>query len=299
MSRRERLKEESRIYSYAWENYSSRKRKHESYNYIYCFFEGDDDPKYYNNRIENITKKEVSHFICNGKEEVLKSIEAFKLKGEEGLLAFFIDKDFDDFLDISYDYNNLYITPCYAIENFYIGIEVFKKVLKTEFKINEDNNLYDKYIEIYENRQKEFHEIILEANSSIVLYHYLKKKGKYEENMNYQDIKIDKTIVNISFDSVNKKNNLNLLKKIKEFIDSSSEAKEKYKEFELKLNQDPKCNFRGKYELQFLNKFLNLLQGKLDSSFKIDEKNIISNLSQYAITDDKLEEFLNLITKKE
>jgi len=294
MTRKDLLRQESQTFTYAWRNFLARKLKHESEsdNYIYCFFEGDDDPKYYNSRIENITKKEVSYFICNKKKEVLKTLKAFELKEEQGLLAFFIDKDFDDFLGVSYNYENLYTTPCYAIENFYIDINVFKKILKIELKINEENELYDKYIKLYKDRQKEFHEILLEINSSLILYHYLKNEKNYKGNITYSDIEIDKTVVNISLDEVHKKNNSSLLKQIRKFMDSNIQEEE-YKEFKLKLGQKPNCNFRGKFEIQFLNKFLNLLQNKLDTSFKTNEANIISSLSQYAETDENLEIFLN------
>jgi len=295
MNKKEIKRQESRNPRAIWKEYKSRIKKHENDNFIYCFFEGDDDPKYYNSRIESITKKEISYFICNGKIGVINTIKAFELKKEEHILAFFIDNDFDNLLKIYHKYDKLYVTPCYSIENFYIDVEVFKKILKIEFKINEENKNYEKYIEIYKNRQKEFHEIILEINSLIVLYHYLKMNKNYNENIVYQNIKLDH-IVKISLENIKKKDKkLNLFDDIKSMIKLDTKIKEKYEEFKSKLNKNPKYNFRGKFEIQFLNKMLILLATEIKTSFKTDEKNIVSNLSHYAQTDDSLEIFLSLI----
>jgi len=302
MSKKEEKREESRNSRVIWKTYKSRIKKHPNNNYIYCFFEGDDDPKYYNSKIENITKKEVSHFICNKKKEVLKTLKAFKLKEAEELLAFFIDKDFDDFLGVSYNYDNLYTTPCYAIENFYTDINVFKKVLKIELKINEENELYDKYIKAYKDRQQEFHEIFLEINTLATMHQFLKHKNMYKEDIKYETLdksKSNKKIIKVSLFEVRLLKEVKLFDHLKDFIDSNEEAKQKYIEFKAELRENSKCKFRGKFEIVFLNKFINSLIDEINinsnskAKFNINEANIISNLSQYAQTDENLEVFLN------
>ncbi len=302
-----KLRETGRDSKSIWKLYNSRKKNTDKEKSIYCFFEGDDDPKYYNFRIENIVKKEIQYFICNGKKGVLDTLKDFELKKDiVNNTIFFIDKDYDDFLNISYNYSNLYITSCYSIENYFTDIEVFKKILKIEFKINEDYEEYIQYINLYKEFQEEFHEYLLEINSFILLYQYLKKENNYKDNINYQNININRLLkIDFTNKQINFNNDIerfNLLTQKRE----NNEINTLFNKLKDELKENPQCNFRGKFEIIFLYKFITLLQENLNKdktnkinniSFNLNEKNIISNLSQYSLTDDNLKFFLNKYIK--
>lgn len=93
--------------------------KNNNPNAFFAFFEGKDAP-YYSMRIERISNKEVEPIKCKGKSNVKGIYKYLSKKNEYNRYStgFFIDKDYDD-NELEYINNNFYVTPCYAIENFY------------------------------------------------------------------------------------------------------------------------------------------------------------------------------------
>lgn len=97
-------------------------------NTVSCIFEGE-DAKYYGVRIDNflhgLERKNIS---CKGKEKLLRLKETVDshIDLSKARILFFADRDFD-FTHASI--SNLYITPCYSIENLYIKDIVLKKSL--------------------------------------------------------------------------------------------------------------------------------------------------------------------------
>ena len=129
--------------------------------HVFCFFEGEDG-KYYNRRIED--NLESSSFISipvGNKEQVLKLLNKLSKEYSKVKKMFFIDKDFDESQPNN---NDLYETPCYSIENLYIGKSSFERILKTVFNINSVDSRFNEYIKIYDCFFEEFHRIILDFN---------------------------------------------------------------------------------------------------------------------------------------
>ena len=152
---------------------------------VSMFFEGNDDYKYYWSRISPFTiNKTCEHYICKSKKnviEVQKMIqEHAKEKSDESLL-FFVDHDFDK--DKQYN-ENIYVTPVYAIENFYISDTAFSNVIRGEFAFSgemtdEDMEDYETALKILKKRRDEIVERILFANAWYSLQQNLSTDTQY------------------------------------------------------------------------------------------------------------------------
>ena len=127
MSRVESLLEETKSAPAVWMNFSRTFQKHikKQNFFIYCFYEGKDDSKYYNERINSFGLKNLYHFECKGKSNVLKLREIILEKNSKNQYKisslYFIDKDYDDIINESaYNYwkeaGDIYVTPCYSID---------------------------------------------------------------------------------------------------------------------------------------------------------------------------------------
>lgn len=117
--------------------------KDENKTKLFCFFEGKDAP-YYSPRI-NKYYDEYINLKCNNKNNVIKIYNKVKHKKEHFLLAFFVDRDFDDSLSNP----EIYETPTYSIENLYCTEESLIKILKNEYFINEDDKEFKNIINLY------------------------------------------------------------------------------------------------------------------------------------------------------
>ena len=104
--------------------------------YAFCFYEGD-DAKYYDFRIKSKFGDKIISYQVENKFGVLKLLDLItkdKLD-DNACTMFFVDRDYD--LNTNYENENLFVTPCYSVENFYVKKECLKKILQTEFKLNE------------------------------------------------------------------------------------------------------------------------------------------------------------------
>lgn len=260
-------------------------------------FEGK-DIQYYRNRIEQYLTENFGHIACNGKSKVLALREEIQKNPQykDKLCLYFVDCDFDD--NSICNYHDVYITPCYSIENLYTSNKVFEKVISDEFGINPNDNdqleLFNKILSDYTTRKQEFFQCIEEFN----FYVYLIKIS--QRNLSYNDIKLSK-IINVELDYVSKKYNC-----ISEVLNIEvpnnfdlSKAREYFS------NKEPEKYFRGKNNFQFLESFLNKLRDdatQKDIARKIFPKkanidfsinNLLSSISKYAETPQCLIDFLS------
>ena len=270
--------------------------------YLFCFFEGKDDVKYYGFRIkENLPDIEWEGISCGGKQEVTIVYNLFKKHEyrsyQQAKKAFFVDKDFDEPLPTDMR-QAIYETPCYSIENFYTTVECFRNILKYEFGINEfsekDKSLFQQCLNFFENIQSAFHEAMIEFNACVRLV----RKNKIKVNINNFDDKnkIDQ-LVKIEVNSAKKNYELTDLPESSKM--STEEISKVSKSF-----SNYRCEFRGKQELQFVIKFLTKLKDDLccsqpkyfnntkKISFQIPTSNCLSALSQYAYTPKCLRDYL-------
>lgn len=192
---------------------------------IFCFFEGE-DRKYYYVRIKKyskISEDNIISYSCNGKEQVLKLYDMLKKEYRDVEKMFFIDKDFDEIKA----QKELYITPCYSIENHYVTNEAFSNILRCEFGMNDIDSDFKKCLHDFKNRKKTFNEEIKKLNAWLY-YQKLKMHELGIVNISYQNFKI-KRIFDIKIDKLDVKNSItsDLLKKqYKEAYDITDEELE-------------------------------------------------------------------------
>lgn len=268
-------------------------------------FEGEDE-KYYSVRLTNLTSLDWVGINCGGKSKVIglrekiRKNEAYKDKE----VFFFVDSDFDSNEEII-DFEDIYITPCYSVENLYTSEEVFKRILKSEFNLgefDEDPTCYQRVIKVFNDRKLEFLNSINDFN---LLIHFLRNKeasGELHTNLNLNNIEIE-SLVSITLSKVEKKYDINDFHKIFPELpgDLKIELSMSWSYFEDKCKEK---SFRGKQNLEFLRNFLTILKqdrGKKTDREIFNEKgkvklqltraNTISELSQYAETPHCLKDF--------
>jgi len=274
---------------------------------LFCFFEGKDDNKYYYSRIKNLFQGKIHNIVCGNKESVLELFERIKKREayDTAKKAFFIDRDFDPSIAEKYD-GAIYETPTYSIENFYTSIEAFSEILKHEFMLLEIDNDFDKCLNLFRERQKEFHNSVLLLNAWISCQRDLKHEKGIKSHLNLPD-DVPKGFVSISLQQVKSNYDLENIKRKFAQAEQIEEAvlNEKINDFQT-LN--PQQHFRGKYELQFLRKILRSLIEDANvkskqvylsqkTHFNFDEKQLISQLQQYADTPEDLIIYMKKITQ--
>lgn len=265
---------------------------------LYCFFEGKDDPKYYISRIEKFTCKEIIDFPCGSRDNVYKlhgMIDSKKSTHKNTL--YFTDRDFN--MNIIKD-EDIYSTPGYAIENFYVLDSVFEKIIKYELGISkfshekEDKEDFHRLMEYYKTEKEKFVESTKYLNAwyALQLNRSIHIKGKDRPKLNkLKEIKES----DYPYDSIDR------LKELTDDYVSLTEEDINKKVDELIKN--PEYNFRGKYYIYFLCKVFNyvfsesnkpsgFLNKKRKVSVGVASKSIISTFCQYASTPECLEKYL-------
>lgn len=269
-----------------------------------CFFEGEDE-KYFTVRIKGIFQDiSWAGISCGGKSNVLILRDRIKNNTiyKDEICMFFVDADFDDNTEIS-NYQDVYITPCYSIENLYLSQDTFIRILSSEFGINEANDCFNKVLSSYEQIKTRYLKAIAPFNFLIRELRLMEKQEMLSGRLNINNIKINK-LIDI---------NINDITKIYDEKKPKTIFPELSTDIEIDINNSKEYFqnlshilwFRGKQHIDFLRVFLDLLkrdrcnkenriifneQGKV--KLNLSKENCISELSQYADTPKCLIEFL-------
>ncbi len=271
------------------------------------FFEGEDE-KYYSVRINNIRPDiKWSGINSGGKSKVVELRR--KVRNHSTYFnypcMFFMDSDFDENNEIK-EHEDVYITPCYSIENLFVSPDTLCRILSAEFGItdsHEDQNCYEKAMSIFEQTKNAFIEAIRPFNYLIRELRLLEKKGEVGGRLNINNLNFD-DLVKLELGSVAK-------------IYDESQPKSIFPELPENISVDftnsagyfvntPEVLwFRGKQNLEFFRIFLTRLKEdrcrknkrlifKNKSSVKLHltKGNCISELSQYADTPPCLKSYL-------
>lgn len=256
---------------------------------VFCFHEGEMDDKYYSLRIEADLKDfEVYYKFCHGKDNVknIHSIISKNIDYKETKAIYLVDSDFDDTLNIS----DIYETPCYSIENFYVGEKTLTEIIKREFYIFEDDINYNIIISKFKKLQKEFHEKTIELNSWIY-YQRIQERQVGEHRKLHLDTLKHKDLYNITLNGIDKKYNLEFLKN--KFPNAYDVTQDELNQIIKTLRSKDACLFfRGKFEFYFICSFLDLI---------IEEYNLCRNGHSNIFTKhaDMKKVTLNVSTKSE
>lgn len=224
--------------------------ENQSLNNYHHFFEGKDDLIYYSSKIENFRKKslneEVAVYECKSKKillEIHKKLEKERSFREKEHL-FFIDKDFEKKINYSDD---IYVTPCYSIENFYAEDSTLKKIFIHILEINSSSS--DELRELVE---KLLEETIIARDKFLISLlpinaWYSLQINKSTES-NYPDLSKFNSITNFTHEEFPQ-----TIKELKEitpnYIEITQEEFEKEKRW---LEEDLIGRCRGKYLEHFL-----------------------------------------------
>lgn len=265
--------------------------------HVFCFYEGEDG-KYYNRRIKDILGKDIIPIITGDKNETLKTWRKIKSDPIYNIVKkmFFIDRDMDDVSDA--EDTDLYITPCYSIENLYVNSQTLSDILQSEFscsKIEIDHNkCVNKFKELYE----QFNNEMIEFNALVLLR---QKKNLGNGKVRLNDVKTHQ-MIEIRIDGISKGNKYEqVINKLKSELDVREE------ELNIAINEiknkgDYGNLFRGKNQMDFMVVFINTLK-QLHGEEKFFSKkykcvtinitkNRLSELSQYADSPKCLQKFI-------
>lgn len=269
-----------------------------------CFFEGEDQ-KYFGVRIDLILKSSWVGIDCGGKKNVLKLYTLLSQHNDykKSSMAFFVDRDFDD--PISQEMRDLvYETPCYSIENLYCTEYCLSRVLASEFKLGnnpEKPELMNIALEHFKRFLGEFELTIRPLNIWLKAHRAIENKIGIR-SLNLHNVGLDK-FVKINKDGI--RTNY-IPEKIHEMFPDCYTLSD----VELDLadkslaNTDQHLSFRGKYQIEFVRKYLSVLKSECEDKtsrlynrgntvkLSLSKGNFISELSQYAQTPDCLIRFL-------
>ena len=300
--------------SVVWEKYTRDVKNNP--NRYFVFYEGK-DRQYYDCRIQQFAEN-FNTYEVGGKSKVLELVnkftheEGYKLKNK----LFFIDKDYGHHQVNS----DIYMTPKYAVENFYVSPTVIEKILKMHFGINEDDREFGTVLEYFNDRYREFLNYLTTMNLWAICCHLnevkidfdllgLKSTAAKFLRINYSELEL--LVEDISFSYFESMYEKGLRKKIKNSSGLSSRnynlelsdyinKKEQIRiTFESPLEEYRRHideYSRGKQLLWFLKEFLLSVTRKeggiLKNQFLIDDKNIMTVFTNCADTPEGLNEYL-------
>lgn len=227
--------------------------------FIFCFVEGKQDFKYYEPRIRNNTSKENVYIVCDSRENV---INLFEMISNQEIYnkyhkGFFIDKDFSEeqFPDA------IYQLPCYSIENLYCNKETFIKIVENNIGYKRHTSEHKAIIEQFSTTFNEAMDILRLFNN---FAYYQKVKLNNPIMLNDRIYSFNNIVV------INEDYSITMGKSITDnTIDITAPEM---------FDDDIDCSmvYRGKQQLEFLCKFLIVLEKNLNKS-----DNIISEIKDY------------------
>lgn len=271
------------------------------------FFEGEDE-KYFSIRIRSIRPDlDWVGVNCGGKNKVIALRGRIRSHEEysESPCAFFVDADFDD--NSEHDKNHdIYVTPCYSIENLYVSNDVFRRVLRAEFNISEfgeESSCMERATSLFEATKKSYLEQISDFNYLIMAVR-IKEGGNAERSrLNINNVNFD-DLIKVGIESCEKIYNKERFPMIFPDLESISELNLSSSESHF-FERDKELWLRGKQHLEFMRQYIALLkldrcksigrivfQNKGNVKLQMSKGNCISELSPYADTPSCLAAFL-------
>ena len=300
--------------SVIWEGYTRDAKANP--NRYFVFYEGK-DRQYYDCRIRNFTKN-YNAYEVGGKSKVLQLVdkftheEGYKLKNK----LFFIDKDYEKHrLD-----SDVYMTPKYAVENFYVSHTAIERILKTHFGINEDDPEFGKVLDFFNERYKEFIQhltdmnlwaICCQLNGVKIDFDLLGLKNNADNILKVKYKKLELSVEDISFyyferkygeklreksESGLEKNGRDYTAELSYFMDKKEYIRSTFANDVEEYRSCIENYFRGKQLLWFLKEFILSVENKsggiLQKQFFIDDRNIMTVFTNCADTPECLNDYL-------
>lgn len=263
---------------------------------VYCFVEGYDMP-YYRAIVRNVTRKNPVEIKCNGKGNVIAANKFIERREDckKYTKRYFVDRDHDSNDTLP---NTIFVTDGYAIENYYLTDNCVSSILETEFKISKADNKvnHDKCMALFHQEHQRFFEgtLLLNAWYRCLYQSPLWNRSDVSLDKSFPDEWLDLTIGNITYsytiDDIEKKFD----KAPKMDINDIQKSQDELKAW------GPHRS-RGKYEMQFLFEFLNLIKNEpkknrvysvAPCSLPFQLNTMVSTFSQYAEVPERLYNYI-------
>lgn len=237
------------------------------------FFEGEDDPAFYfpHIRAQNNSREYIS-FICNGRGEVIKTLELIDEDGRAySHSLFFIDKDHNDFIGLSKSNARLFQTTFYSIENYLVSSDIINSYWVEVLHLDTLDKRKIKFIDYFNLTYKSFNKRMLTLMALVLIGRGYASKPARKLNLNNANFDL---IFNINFESGMCKYATGAGRQFAvatNVVDYSVIPKDYNKTTIKKIiindlrSQECKKYIRGKYELWFFVRFLNFMTHKLSS----------------------------------
>lgn len=256
--------------------------------YVYCFVENY-DLCFYPHRVEDVLGRKVSGIPCDGKKNVLEVYALIKSKPQydKYTMRFFVDADFDNNKTVD---KHIYVTTCYSIENLFLDEEVVSRILENEYKIrpNDAEGKHQKCIDLFRNELVVFHNAVMLFNS---WYHAVKRKGIPADTIIRLGESIPEEWIDIKMGAIVKKYTKDIIES--KFPSAPKLTDEEIEISRLFLSYDIR-RLRGKYEIQFLDKYFEFLNSDtkpghrqyttLTKGVNINRPRMISMFEKYVST---------------
>ena len=155
-------------------------------NTIFCLVEGVEDNSFYRHFFE-IYKENipVKYIVCNGKQNVIDNYNDLDWQFyDKKRILFFIDKDFDDYIEIeTLNDENVFITDYYSIENYLVDEKILEKFITDNCLITSES-----VIQLAVENFKKQHKIFVKQLKMISAWMMYCRKNNFEVCFN--DIKM-------------------------------------------------------------------------------------------------------------
>lgn len=234
---------------------------------ILIFLEGGDDIKYYLRKFEQYFgdfDDKWNYLECDKRDNVVQLIKdlsvhtlsEYKNSNHLG----FIDKDYNE-VDCNEFPEKIYITPSYSIENFYATDEFFKKILKLEFNLRENdpnNSDFERCFSNFVIRRSDFIESILELDCYLKCHFLMYERDNSCFELSLRDLNLIKKYY-IGLDRVTLKNDIHSLLGVDiELFDKV--VLQEVKDYYLDKGHKELCLLiRGKFIFEFICAYLSKL----------------------------------------
>lgn len=273
--------------------------KIDSYDSVYFAVEGEDDALYYRPRIQ-LKFQNINFIPCYSKENVIyfrNYIIKNKYKPKYNI-GFLLDRDYDLDKDIPKD---IYITPCYSIENFYCSKRAFRQILSDHFHIHESDTKYNELNKLSIKCYTKFIFAILDFHAWNIC---LREAGYKKVDLKH----FTSDYLSISAQKIQKRYTISDLKK--RYTDAPAiDVATLYKKKSM-LRKNPRCYLRGKDLLNFTIIFIKYLIKRVNISIKnnnedkkytcklqLSSENILSELSTTADSPYELYDYVSSLDK--
>lgn len=221
---------------------------------VHTFFEGEDDPSYYMPEIRRrCSQRLLRSYICGGKWNVLSVRDEIISSGYDvDRCLFFIDRDFDDYLDRQPPANEqTYVTDFYSIENHIAGIQTAEIILLDTIGMS---RLDPDYVAIMTaiNQAQAHYKVLMRP---FIAWSIASKEN--EEKTNFNNAKLDKIFV-ISHDgSISLKSGaFRIFRRAVAAKDTAVSPIDMRRWRSVTCSDNHKLWLRGKYELWFFESVL-------------------------------------------